>query len=79
METNCSNVCCKSNDKKATTFVEFDMLTDLGIRDHQEYLCDNCAENVLIHGLANKLKLQFKLKRFMSMDDYNRLLDTFVP
>lgn len=73
----CTNKCCKGNE--ATTFIDFELLTDLGIKRQMEYVCDSCATKLLIHGLGNRQQLQFKLYRYMSIDDYNRLIDTFVP
>lgn len=72
----CTNKCCKN--KQAEIYVDFEFLTNLGMKRQNEYLCESCATKVLLHGLAERQKLKFRLFRYMSIDDYNRLIDTFV-
>lgn len=54
----CTNKTC---DDTANTTVDFEWLTTLGMKRNEEYLCEKCANNLLIHGLANRKQLKFRL------------------
>lgn len=54
----CSNKTCNN---EANTNVEFEWLTTLGTKINNEYLCESCANKLLIHGFANRKQLKFRL------------------
>lgn len=66
----CTNKACKSKDNKALYHVDFEILTDLGVKRNQEALCEKCAVNLLQWGLAYKERNKFKLHRYMTIEDY---------
>lgn len=75
----CTNKCCQNKgNNEAQYYLDFEIGSDLGIIRNMEYLCEKCAVNVLSYGLAYRSSTHFKLNRYMSIDDYNRLIDTFV-
>lgn len=75
LELKCTNKACKGN-KDAERYVCFNMLTDLGIKEHKEMLCEKCAVNLIQWGLAYKEKNKFKLETYMSIHDFLTKYDT---
>lgn len=74
----CTNKCCKLKNKEAAIFIDFEMNTDLGVKRQNEYLCEKCAVNFLSYALAYRSNNKFKLHRYLSIDDYERLIDSFL-
>ena len=67
----CTNKNCKN---EATKFVQFEMLTDLGLKINCEHLCEHCAIEVLSWGLAYRKRNKFKLIRFIPIEEEGVIL-----
>ena len=75
----CTNKACQyKGNNEAAYYVDFEIGSDIGTIRNMEYLCEKCAVNVLSYGLAYRSKTHFKLNRYMSIDDHDRLINTFV-
>ena len=75
----CTNKTCQhKGNNEAAYYVDFEIGSDKDTIRNTEYLCEKCAVNVLSYGLAYRSITHFKLNRYMSIEDYNRLIDTFV-
>ena len=59
----CTHTTC---NKSADFQLNFEINTDLSIRENEEFLCESCATKVLMHGLANRQTL--RLKRYIPIE-----------
>ena len=68
----CENPGC-SNEAKNVLF--FQSRNGDNINDYHLHICEKCAENLIIQGYANRKLTWFKLKEYISLEDYFQLAD----
>lgn len=68
----CENARCSNVAEKS---LSFQSKNGDNINDYHVLICEKCAENLIMQGYANRKLTGFRLKEYISLENFFKLVD----